>query len=728
MSMPRFFLIVLSCLILTGFVLGSTAFSQPRPVTHRPALDDLSSLFRQRLEARRGPLFTALLESEMPAQKTLNEDPDIQLMYVEEGRPFYYVLQNLNAARTISTDDVWPGGIGGYSLTGSGTSLGELAVWDGGGVLTTHQELTGRVTQMDSPGDTHPHSTHVAGTMVATGVDANAKGMSYQANLAAYDWDNDESEAASAASSGLNVSNHSYSLVTGWYLSGDWYWFGDTNISTTEDYYFGFYSGQTQDWDQIAYNAPYYSVCTSAGNDRDDAGPGPGGGHWVWDDGVGDWVWSTATRDPDGGTDGYDCVKHRGAGKNIITVGSVHDIPLGYYAPYDVVMTSFSCWGPTDDGRIKPDLVANGVNLKSCIDASTTSYAIYSGTSMSTPNLSGSLNLLVRHYEDTHSGTTPLSSTVKGLLVQTADESGTNTGPDYQFGWGLMNTRKAVDLIVADSANPIQIHEDFLTNGDEDSLYFVSDGATTVRLTMAWTDPPGTPPSPSLNPTTLMLVNDLDIRLEHLASATDYMPWTLNPSSPSSPASRGDNIRDNVEQIEAIPIPGAFLVRIKHKGTLSGSQWYSLVSSTQLTTTADATPPSVTVTDPNGGEQLPAGSQFEITWTATDANGVDSVDILYSTNNGASFDTVALGEDNDSSYMWTVPGTLSDQCLVRIVAYDPFLNTNQDDSDAVFEIFAPPQVPAMGRVGQLLLAALIIAMAVVLLIRARRKAPERSKI
>jgi hypothetical protein len=683
-------------------------------------------LLRQKLEARRGPLFTALLESTEPAQRTLNQDPNIQLMFVENGNPFYYGMQNINAARTISTDDVWPGGIGGYSMTGSGTALGELAIWDGGGVLTTHQELTGRVTQIDSPAATHYHATHVAGTMVATGVDANAKGMSYQANLAAYDWDYDETEAASAAASSLNVSNHSYSLITGWYSSGDWYWFGDTNVSTTEDYYFGFYSGQAQDWDQIAYNAPYYSICTSAGNDRDDAGPGPGGGHYVWNDGIGDWEWSTATRDPDGGASGYDCVKHRGVGKNVITVGAVYDIPLGYFAPYDVVLPDFTCWGPTDDGRIKPDLVANGISLKSCTDASPTSYANYSGTSMSTPNLSGSLNLLVRYYEDSHGGTTPLSSTMKALLIQTADESGTNTGPDYEYGWGLMNTRKAADKIRADSLLGIQMHESFLTNGDEDSLYFVSDGVSTFRLTIAWTDPPGTPPSPSLDPTTVMLVNDLDIRLEHLASATEYLPWTLNPSSPSSPAVRADNILDNVEQIHAIPIPGAFLIRVKHKGTISGSQWYSLISSTPLTTTADATPPSVTVTAPNGGEMLPAGSSFEITWTATDANGVDSVDILFSDNNGASFDTVSLGEDNDSSYMWTVPTELSDQCLIRIVAFDPFLNTAQDDSDTVFEIFAPPAVPAMGRTGQILLAALIVAMAIVLIVRARRKAPENS--
>ena len=161
---------------------------------------------------------------------------------------------------------------------------------------------------------------------------------------------------AFAAASGMNISNHSYGLITGWYNSGNWYWFGDITISTVEDYGFGFYSSDAQAWDQIAYNAPYYTIAKSAGNDRNDDGPGAGGGHYVWDGG---WVWSTDTRDPDGGTDGYDCVSYSGTAKNIITVGAVDDIPGGYSVPGDVVMCSFSGWGPVDDGRIKPDIVAN---------------------------------------------------------------------------------------------------------------------------------------------------------------------------------------------------------------------------------------------------------------------------------------------------------------------------------------------------------------------------------
>jgi len=667
---------------------GSGSASGAEPVTQRARLDSLSLMFGQRLEEQRPALYYDLLESDDPAQQRLNASTDIQLMRIDErGRPRFYLLENLNAARTLSTDDVWPGGSGGFSLSGSGTTLGQLAVWDGGGVLTTHQEFGGRVTQMDSPGGTHYHSTHVAGTMIAAGVQASARGMSYQGTLAAYDWDNDNSEMASAAAGGMNISSHSYGYVTGWYYSsGDWYWFGDIDVCTYEDYGFGFYSVEAEEWDEIAYDAPYYTIVKSAGNDRNDYGPGPGGGHYVYDGG---WVWSTDTRDPDGGSDGYDCISWNGTAKNILSVGAVDDIPGGWTDPSDVVMSSFSGWGPTDDGRIKPDLVANGVSLYSCTDAGNSSYSSYSGTSMSTPNLSGSLNLLVRHYEDTHSGTTPLASTMKAVLIQTADEAGPDSGPDYMFGWGLMNTLNAAELIEADASDDGYIVEDALANSETHEYYIDLDGTESVRVSLAWTDPPGTPPPASLNPTTIMLVNDLDVRLERIATSTVYEPYVLDPSDPDAAATTGDNIRDNAEQIHLeSPAAGSYLVTVTHKGTLSGPQAYSIVCSAPMGTgTPDTEDPVVTVTSPNGGENWAIDSFFDITWTATDNVGVTSIDILLSTDGGATYPTtIATGESNDGVYSWQVDAPPTTQARVKVIAYDAATNSGEDVSDADFTI------------------------------------------
>jgi hypothetical protein len=551
--------------------------------TDKAMLQRLSVTFEQELAKHRPQLYYDLLNNPSPAQRVLNMNPDIQLIKINDrGVPMFYMVDNLNAARTVSTDDVWPGGGAGYNLTGSATTTSQLAIWDGGGVRLTHQELTGRVTQIDSPSGTHPHSTHVSGTMIASGVVANAKGMSYQARLSAYEWNNDTGEMATAAANGLRVSNHSYGYATGWeYSAPYYYWYGDIYVSQTEDYGFGYYSAETQAYDEIAYNAPNYLICKSAGNDRNDFGPGAGGGHYYWDGG---WVWGTTTRDPDGGTDMYDCIGWVGNAKNILLVGAVNDIPAGYTQPSDVVQTVFSSWGPTDDGRIKPDIVANGDLLYSCGDASDTAYLTYSGTSMSTPNASGSINLLEDHYTAV-TGNQARSATMKAIVIHTADEAGADDGPDYQNGWGLLNTHHAADLIAGESSGIPKIREATLVNGSTDYYHFVvSTGGDPARVTMVWTDPPGTPPTPSLNPTDKLLVDDLDVVVHYIPLDSYYYPWVLDPANPADAATTGDNNTDNVEVVDISSTqPGLYVISVTHKGTLEGgSQDYSIVCSQGL--------------------------------------------------------------------------------------------------------------------------------------------------
>jgi hypothetical protein len=202
---------------------------------------------------------------------------------------------------------------------------------------------------------------------------------------------------------------------------------------------------------------------------------------------------------------------------------------------------------------------------------------------MSSPNLAGSLNLLVRYYETTHGDATPLSSTMKAVLIQTADEAGSADGPDYEFGWGLVNTLEAAHLIEADSLAPGQIAEDSLMNSGANTYYLYHDSSDAIRLTLVWTDPPGTSPPPSLNPSTPMLVNDLDLRLEHIPTSAIFHPYVMDPENPSNPVATGDNIRDNIEQIHiASPPAGYYEITVSHKSTLASQQYYSLVSSSDL--------------------------------------------------------------------------------------------------------------------------------------------------
>ncbi|HXD78439.1 MAG TPA: S8 family serine peptidase, partial [Puia sp.] len=309
-----------------------------------------------------------------------------QLMYLHGidalGRPLYVkTVDNIISAATIRTSQLWAGGATHLSLSGSSDNIkGKIAVWDEGLVRPTHVELTGRVVQVDNSPILSDHSTHVSGTMIAAGVNPVAKGMAYgEQLLQCYDFTGDAVEMNAAALQGLLVSNHSYATVTGWNPDGtnpnQWDWFG--NPGDTVDINFGLYDQTTQIWDSIAYHNIYYLICKAGGNNRGDTGPPAGTNFFEF---RGATPFNAGPR-PKFGTaqsissnSGYMTIATYGNAKNILTIGAVQPIPGGYSKPSDVVLAGFSSLGPTGDGRIKPDLVADGVNVLSSVASADNAY------------------------------------------------------------------------------------------------------------------------------------------------------------------------------------------------------------------------------------------------------------------------------------------------------------------------------------------------------------------
>lgn len=608
----------LSTIIVCIFALG-TGFSQEHMLSDESVRERKSIISELPPDGARVEAAEYARQNGLPERKVYRDGTVREIKRLSPtGRPLYNRTFNRDAATTISTDKVWNGGGAGLDLSGAGILVG---VWDEAKVRTTHDEFGGRVTAMDNASELSGHGTHVAGTIGAAGLRGDAHGMANESRIDSYDWNNDDSEIRSAAGQGLLISNHSYGFAQGFEYDSDknrWEWWGDQGISETEDYNFGFYGQDARNWDDIAYDFPKYLLVKSAGNDRGD-GPAPGATHYIWSNGA--WVASTTVRDLDGGTSGFDCLGSRSTGKNILTVGAVQDIPGGYVQASDVKLASFSAFGPTDDGRIKPDIVANGTGLYSAVSESDSSYGSKSGTSMSGPSVAGSMALLQQHFKSLN-GSSMFASQLKCLVLHTADEAG-NPGPDYKHGWGLMNTEGAANLLSSIPAD--RFFYDTLQNLETQESVFFARATEAVRITIIWTDPAGEAPSPQLNPTNRILVNDLDIRLIRQVDGREFRPWVLDPANPSAPAQTGDNALDNVEQIYLDqPMAGFYTLKVSHKISLSGGQQPYAILVTGLETDFVASGYNE-LNESNGAILLTSANQYinnmDVQWFINPGNG-----------------------------------------------------------------------------------------------------------
>lgn len=463
-----------------------------------------------------------------------------------DGYPIYYATTNVAAARSTRASFLNTGGGMGLTLDGQGMVA---RVWDGGTVRRTHSGFGGRVTTIDDVSGTtySDHATHVTGTILAlpwNSTSAGVKGMATLATARTFNWDNDTSEALSEVLGGMLLSNHSYGVPIG------------SGSSILPAWYIGAYTDAARSWDEIAYLSPYYLPVMSAGND---------GGN---------------NNNPNPIAGGYDKLTGNKTSKNTLIVANTNDAVINADGSLSsVTINTSSSQGPTDDRRIKPDISGNGTGLTSTISTSNTATASYSGTSMASPNVTGTLLLVQQHHKNL-TNSFMKSATLRGLACHTADDAG-NAGPDARFGWGLLNGKKAVETLTGNGLTS-WVSENSLVQGQTFTMTVKSTGGASNPLiaSITWTDLPGTANNGTLgdNYAVPVLVNDLDIRVTKDGTTTFY-PWRLQ-SSPSALAVRtGDNNVDNIEVVKIdTPTAGDYVITVTHKGTLvTGAQNYSLV-------------------------------------------------------------------------------------------------------------------------------------------------------
>jgi serine protease AprX len=472
---------------------------------------------------------------------TISKDRVVNQIYdvLPNGEVEYFRTSNSGSSITSRANRLYSGASLGLNIQGQGM---DVYVWDAGSPRVTHTEFpNGKVVSADGAFQ-DDHAAHVMGTIVAQGIDARLRGTAFDAKGYSYSWDNDYTEMASEAANGMLVSNHSY---------------GISPTSSNTPWYFGAYNSRASNFDAILYNAPYYLAVAAAGND----------GNKYNDPVIGPFLNSKG---------GYNLIYGMQTAKNILTVGAVNNVPT-YNNPSSVTLAAFSSWGPTDDGRIKPEIVAKGVSVRSTDITSDTASQVLSGTSMASPSIAGVAILLQQYFYSLNTNFMR-AATLKGLMMHSADETGLEIGPDYQYGWGLVNAENAASIIKSKNDNTAIISELQLDNGQSYTTTLSATGANPLMVSISWTDPAVGSNNSVNDPSTLYLKNDLDLRITK--DGETFFPWTLDPANPDNQALRSsDNFRDNFEKIQIDNPNGVYNITVTHKNSIQNGQKFSLIAS-----------------------------------------------------------------------------------------------------------------------------------------------------
>jgi hypothetical protein len=430
-----------------------------------------------------------------------------------------------------------------YNLNGTGISV---LIYDNGRINSSHPDFGNRVNFIDNTNITE-HPTQIAGVLGGSGMLSNGtyRGIAPNVSMVSGDfYDEIEYEYENA------ITNYSADLATNsWTLpyDGNCSYFGDYDIFS-----------QCFDYMAIGINVSIkLPIVFSAGNFRDN---------------------ETCGTDPLNYSNNYRLILPPATAKNVITVGAI-------YSDNDY-MTDYSEWGPTDDGRIKPDLVAPGDNSLSAAITTTDingGYGLFFGTSAAAPVVAGATTLMIERWLENHSSST-LPSTIKAVLIETCKDLG-NTGPDFKFGYGNINITRAINLIDSNLYNKT-IHESYLTEINNSVYYNLSVplNQSEIKITLVWDDYAADIGSSKT------LVNDLDLIVKS-PNGTIFYPWTLDPNNPSISAVR--NKSDHINNVEQVYVNtsdyeilnGTWTIEIDGS-IVTSNQTYSLVTN-YLNTTFD---------------------------------------------------------------------------------------------------------------------------------------------
>ncbi len=340
-------------------------------------------------------------------------------------------------------------------------------------------------------------------------------------------------------------------------------------------------------------------------------------------------------------------------GKNVMTTANLYE---------DATIVGSSSRGPAHDGRIKPDIAGHGAGQVSTDPNN--AYSPFGGTSAAAPSMAGNLGQLYEAYRSFNGGVDPPSSLIKAAALNSATDLG-NKGPDFIYGWGLINTGRAYDII----ADNQFIFSTILQGQNNNHIINVPPGLGQLRIMVYWHDPAAAPN------VTQALVNDLDLSVNGnlLPYILDHTP---NPTALNTPATNGIDRLNNMEQVSIDnPAAGNYNIDISGFNVPMGPQEYVVVYSFIEN--------DIKVTYPLGGESLIPGRTEIIHWDAFGSIGTFLVE--YSTNNGTTWSSIGSVPGDQRLIDWVVPASASGLALVRVSR-----GGQSDVSEQTFNIFPVP--------------------------------------
>jgi len=569
------------------------------------------------------------------------------------------------------------------------------------GIHETHEDFQDRVIggyywgDGDDYTDGDGHGTHVAGSVAGDTYNGTGKtvddflgvevGPYYAAQGLAY-----ESELYSARifdDDGDSVTPEDYTEIVTEprdEIGPDAYIHANSWAASTR----GSYGIRDSDYDSVVRDAgdgEPMIITVSAGNDGED-------------DGTGDPV--------------YQSTGSPGNAKNVITVGASETFYPGlageidnYEADPDRTAT-FSSRGWTEDGRVKPDVMAPGMLVASTYydeDAPGNDeyYEFLGGTSMSNPAVAGAAGVIVEWYEDEY-GVRPSPAMVKALMINTAydmeDQEGdfyTGPIPNRDEGWGMVNLPRVIDAPVNFM---LEDQTSVLETGQAEEYEIQHQYSNEpLKISLVWTDAPA---AEGADPA---LVNNLNLEVETpngeiiRGNAFDETGDGVSDDGFTYPgaevldafdnSSDGWDDRNNVQnvyihqdEIES----GNYTVRVRAKNigesVVDGGQDYAL---TMYNAVPEGEEPSIDLTRPKGGELWEAGTEEDIEWSTEEGDDpVDYINLYYSVDGKDSWKTIATEVADTGNYTWLIPENDSEESHVRAVAFDEVARRAENTSDA----------------------------------------------